>query len=241
MWSRLNKLRRLARISIWKSLFFNFYMLPFSKAIRFPIVVSRNTYFYNLSGKISIPGDVKFGMIRFGFMGEDTNVWKNDRVLINIAGSIIFRGDVRFGVGFSLRVEKKGLLQMGNNILLNYNTKIICYDSIIIADDCNIAWDVQILDTDLHFIKNTVDESISSRTMPVKIGRNNWIGNRVTILKGTQTSNYCIIGSGSILTSKTKSNINSIVAGSPAKIIKENFAYILCQEETNIIKSFNYK
>lgn len=241
MWNRLNKVRRFLRVGVFKTLFINFYKLPFAQAVKLPIIVSRNTYFYNLSGSIKFEGDVKFGIIRFGFMGEDTNVWKNDRTLINIAGIIIFTGEVRFGVGFSLRVEKKGVLKMGNNIFMNYNTKLICYDYIVIGDDCNIAWDVQILDTDLHFIKNTQDNSIFPRTSPVEIGRNNWIGNRVSILKGSHTSDYCIIASGSIVNSKSISVENSIIAGTPAKIVKDNFVYILCDEEESVINSFNYK
>ena len=241
MWNKLNHFRRLLRVSVWKTLFFNFHMLPFSQAVKLPIILTRNTYFYNLSGIVKIKGDVKFGMIRFGFMGEDTNVWKNDRALINISGSIIFKGSVRFGVGVSLRVENFGTLQMGNNILMNYKTKLICYDSIIIEDDCNIAWDVQILDTDLHFMRNTLNNTVSSRTAPVKIGRSNWIGNSVSIQKGAHTADYCIIASGSIVNSKSISCENSIIAGSPAKIVKNNYTYILCEEEAAVISSFNYK
>lgn len=241
MWNKINFLRRLYRVCLWRTLFINFYMLPFKQALKLPIILTRNVRFYNLSGSISFPEGVRFGMIRFGFMGEDTNVWKNDRALINIAGNIIFKGDVRFGIGFSLRVEKMGRLSMGNNILMNYNTKIICYDSITIGDDCNIAWEVQIMDTDLHFIRNTSDQSVAPRTSPVIVGRNNWIGNRVTLLKGSNTPDYCIIASGSTVNAKLEAPEHSVIAGSPAKTVKVNFTYILCNEEAEIIKTFNYK
>lgn len=241
MWSKINILRRLYRVSFFKTLLLNFYKLPLKQAVKLPIIVSRNTYYYDLSGSIIFQGDVKFGMIRFGFMGEDTNVWKNNRVLINVSGKLIFTGSVRFGVGVSLRVEKQGILQMGNNILINYNSKLICYDKITIGDDCNIAWDVQILDTDLHFIENIETNFIPSRTSPVEIGKHIWIGNRVSIQKGTKIPDYCIIASGSLVNTKSECSENDIIAGIPAKVVRHNYRYLFCEDENSIINSFNYK
>ena len=39
MWNRLNQIRRLFRVSLWRTLFFNFYMLPFKQALKLPIIL----------------------------------------------------------------------------------------------------------------------------------------------------------------------------------------------------------
>lgn len=73
MWNKINSLRRIFRISLIKTLFINFYKLPFRQAIKLPIIVGRNIYFYDLSGEILLNGN-----IRLGFIIQDIRVWSND-------------------------------------------------------------------------------------------------------------------------------------------------------------------
>lgn len=56
-----------------------------------------------------------------------------------------------------------------------------------------------------HFIK------------PIIVGKNSFIGARVTLLPGTEIGENCIIGAGSVVKGKIPNN--SIVIGNPAKII----------------------
>jgi len=53
----------------------------------------------------------------------------------------------------------------------------------------------------------------------ISIGRNVWIGDKVSILGGVTIGNNVIIGAGSIVTHDIPSN--SLAAGIPAKIIKQ--------------------
>ena len=53
----------------------------------------------------------------------------------------------------------------------------------------------------------------------VKIGRNCWIGEKVTILPGVTIGNNVIIGAGSVVTKSFEDN--TIIAGCPAKCIKK--------------------
>jgi hypothetical protein len=39
MWHRINQAKRLFRVSFWRTLFFNFYMLPFKQALKLPIIL----------------------------------------------------------------------------------------------------------------------------------------------------------------------------------------------------------
>ena len=54
---------------------------------------------------------------------------------------------------------------------------------------------------------------------PIIIGNNVWIGANVTILKGVKVGDNSIIGAGSVVVKNIPKNC--IVAGNPAKIIKE--------------------
>jgi len=53
---------------------------------------------------------------------------------------------------------------------------------------------------------------------PINIGRNVWIGDKVSILGGVTIGDNVIIGAGSIVTHNIPSN--SLAAGMPAKVIK---------------------
>jgi acetyltransferase-like isoleucine patch superfamily enzyme len=52
----------------------------------------------------------------------------------------------------------------------------------------------------------------------IKIGKNCWIGSKVTVLDGVQIGDGCIIAAGSVVTQSFPEN--SIIAGVPAKILK---------------------
>lgn len=54
----------------------------------------------------------------------------------------------------------------------------------------------------------------------VKIGENCWIGMNTTILPGVELGTHTIVGAGSVVT-KSFPQGNCVIAGNPAKIIKE--------------------
>ena len=66
------------------------------------------------------------------------------------------------------------------------------------------------------------------RTNPSKdinIAQHVWIGSKVTITKGAAVAKDSIIGTGSIVT-KVFDQPNVVIAGIPAKIVKENVSWI---------------
>lgn len=75
------------------------------------------------------------------------------------------------------------------------------------------------MDNDFHKIK-TLDGELLNEPKEIIIGNNVWIGMRTTILKGTQIGNDVIVGSGSLLHKPINGN-HLIIAGNPAKVIKE--------------------
>lgn len=233
-WFRINQIRRLLRTSIVKTLFFNFKTLPFKQAIKLPILLTRNTYFYSLNGRVELLSPPHFGMIRFGYFGEDTVHPKSNVSILQIDGLIKLAENVHFGNGMTIRVTKDAVLKIENNVKINNRTKIICYDSITIHHDTRIAWESQLMDTSLHYIRNIEDNTVSSLNSPVSIGAHNWIGNRVTIMKGTRTPDYTIVGAGSLVNKKYDIPENSLLVGTPAKLVKTGIYRCLDDEEAQI-------
>ncbi|MBO5397365.1 MAG: acyltransferase [Clostridia bacterium] len=124
-------------------------------------------------------------------------------------------GDFSIGAGSDIRIFKGGNLTL-NSGYTNACVQIICADKIVIGEDVAIARDVIIRDTDAHEIlgKN------HCKTKPIVIGNHVWIGTRAIIMKGVTIGDGAVIAAGAIVTKDVPAN--TIVAGVPATVIREN-------------------
>ncbi len=88
-----------------------------------------------------------------------------------------------------------------------------------VGNDCMISNDVEIRSSDSH----SVLDNNGNRLNPAEdiiVFDHVWIGMRAMILKGTVIGNNCIVGAGSIC-NKNYEEENVLIAGNPAKIVKE--------------------
>ena len=92
--------------------------------------------------------------------------------------------------------------------------------SVNIGNDCMLANNVDIRNTDSHSILNNKGERINPAA-DIMIGNHVWIGIRSLILKGAKIPNNCVVGAQSMVTSSLKTTENALIAGSPAKVIKD--------------------
>lgn len=117
-----------------------------------------------------------------------------------------------FYPGVRLEIGKGAVLKIGNGTYLNRNTLIVAEERVEIGRDCHIAWDVVIMDSDLHPIKGT--QMINK---PVIIEDNAWIGCRCIILKGVTVGAGAIVAAGSVVTKSIPPRV--IAGGVPAKVL----------------------
>ncbi|NMN62746.1 acyltransferase [Lacticaseibacillus paracasei] len=117
--------------------------------------------------------------------------------------------------GFLITVNKGAKLSLGSGYV-NYRCNIACFDSITIGNDVAIAENVTIRDSDNHIIHRKGFK----KSQPIVIEDHVWIGINSTILKGVTIGTGAIVAAGAVVTRDVPSN--SLVAGIPAKVIKEN-------------------
>ncbi len=120
--------------------------------------------------------------------------------------------------GGDITVFSNAELIVGNSYINSY-CKIRCGSRIVIGDDCAIAYDVKITDSDFHSM--IVDgKETPRRGNGIEIGNHVWIGAGATILKDVRIGDGAVIAAGAVVTKDVPPK--ALVAGCPAKIIKEN-------------------
>lgn len=98
-----------------------------------------------------------------------------------------------------------GKIYFGDNVFLNRNCIIVSKESIKIGDNCSFGPNVCIYDHD-HTFGRAKQNGETFRCKPVSIGSGCWIGANVTILKGTQIGDNCVIGAGCVISGTIPAN-----------------------------------
>lgn len=96
--------------------------------------------------------------------------------------------------------------------------------TLTIGNDCLMSSDIYITTTDSHSIMDIKSGQRINPSKDICISDHVWIGHRVTIGNGVSIAADCIIGGSSYVT-KSISKPHIIVAGVPAKVIKENVTW----------------
>lgn len=141
--------------------------------------------------------------------------------LINFVVQRIFRvnGDVPWMVNYTSRVTVPKRINIGKGVWVSFALSGGCYiqamNGIIIGEGTIFAPGVKIISAN-HEMS---DFSRWKITDPIEIGNNCWIGANAVILPGIKLGEGCIVGAGSVVTRSFPENC--IVAGVPAKLIKE--------------------
>lgn len=161
---------------------------------------------------------------------------KPSRFLVEYPCRIIGSKYITVGENFSsfsrLRIEAHDFfngvnfqptIQIGDNVLMNFDCHIGCINKVVIGNNVLFASRVFITD---HFhghinapelIATPISRPLYSKG-PVIIEDNVWIGQGVTIMPNITIGKNCIIGANSVVTKSFQAN--SVIGGNPARLIK---------------------
>jgi acetyltransferase-like isoleucine patch superfamily enzyme len=96
-------------------------------------------------------------------------------------------------------------------------------EQITIGDNVIIGGNCKIVDNDFHPLncsKRNPQHVKDIKKKAIIIGNGCFIGMNAILLKGTELGNNCVVGAGSVVCGTFPDNV--IIAGNPAKIIKQN-------------------
>ncbi len=115
--------------------------------------------------------------------------------------------------------DPSGYISIGNNVGIGEFAYLGGAGGLEISDDCIIGQYLSCHPENHNF--SDIHELIRNQGVSRKgifIGRNCWIGSKVTILDGVSIGDGCVIAAGAVVT--TDIPANSVIGGVPAKIIK---------------------
>lgn len=167
-------------------------------------------------GCIQFKGKIESRQVEFvegitGFSAPNANIY------IEEGTNVVFAGKAFISRGCTLRVDNRGILEIGKGFVINKNTVIRCSDRVTFLDDVMIGWNNEINDNDGHPVY--VDGHKIKNTGSIVIGPHVWITSHVRVSKGVTIPEGCIVAKGAVVTRKHVSKY-TLIGGVPAKEIK---------------------
>lgn len=158
---------------------------------------------------VQIPGKVSWS-IRGGKILIGNNFYFSSGDAVNPISSNL-QGTIYLENGASLKI--------GNNVGMS-STRMWVHDSVTIGDNVKIGACVLITDTDAHpldyLARRTSNDG--TKSAPIVIEDDVWVGAHSIILKGVTIGARSIIGAGSVVTKSIPADC--VAAGNPCKVIK---------------------
>lgn len=210
-------------LSVPQTIVFNFRYLSFKQAIKLPIWIYFRSKFSCYRGGVKLPSQVWPAMIRIGFSVDYSKSF-SDMTLFRVEkeGQCIFEGSAHLGRGTKIAVHKGADLILGDNFAISASSTIKCFKHIKMGKDILFAWDCLVMDSDGHQIFDE-DGKLLNPNMEIIFGDKIWLGCGVTVLKGSNIPDNCVIGANTMIAGG-KFSPNSIITGNPPqsrkKIIK---------------------
>ncbi len=210
------------------TLYINLKYFKFKDAIKLPILIYGPCSLCNLGGRIKITEPLYKGMVKIG-VTEPVRSYANRTVIDIKDGTVIFGKEVVLRRGLGLCLCRGAKVTFKNKSYIGDNCTIIALKEVEIGNNTRFANDIKVLDSDLHFTVNTETRVVKKNEASIIIGDNNWIGAFTTIKKGTHTPKGTIVAGPNAMLGKDYTKTipeNSLIAGSPAKLLVENIRRI---------------
>lgn len=214
-------------LSMPKSLYVNFKCFDLRTAYKFPVLVSYRVRLKGLKrGAFVFDNcDIKPGMVRLGISDGAYEKGKFSKSYLAFApeSKIIIRGGVHIANNFIINMCPNGELVLGNNFSSNFDLTISCSKHIAFGNDCLLGWNCTFIDGDGHWIYDELGNTLNE-DREIVVGNSVWIAAEVTFLKGARVADGNVVGFGSIV-SKVFKDKNCIIAGTPARIVRERIGW----------------
>jgi serine acetyltransferase len=142
-----------------------------------------------------------------------------DDVLLRLRGGEVHLGEqVDVRAGAVLNVTGGRLVLDGPNNL-GWGVVIHCEESVHLAKHVHVAEYSTIVDSSHYYTEPDVWSYFNSRTRPVEIGEDVWMGTKATVASGVTIGDHTIVASGSVVVRDAPPGV--LLSGVPAQPVRE--------------------
>ncbi len=145
------------------------------------------------------------------------------------AGTVSFGRNVHVGLSYDTDFwtsyvflnprHPESKIEIGENSWVgNHFVAISEGPGILVGKNVLVGTHVEVYDSDFHAVNVRDRLNSDAKRASVTIGNGVWIGNNVTILKGTEIGENSVVAAGAVVSGKFPPNV--VLGGVPAKIIR---------------------
>ncbi len=115
--------------------------------------------------------------------------------------------------------QSGAFVHFGKGIYANFNLTLVDDTHIYVGDYTMFAPNVTIATAGHPILPELRGASYYQYNMPVRIGRNCWLGAGVVVLPGITIGDNTVVGAGSIVTKDLPANV--LAVGNPCRVVRE--------------------
>jgi len=179
-------------------------------------IISRGTQL-----KTSRGSRIQIGSSSFLFLGFAHFTPTPCSIHLGREARLTINGTVQIHRGTRVFVHDGADLEIGPRSFINDCSTLTCFEHLTIGSGCSISWNTNILDTNVHQL--VVEGEARSRSQPVSIRDNVWVGTGAVVLPGVTIGDGAVVGAGSVVTRDVPPG--TVVAGNPARVIHEGASW----------------
>lgn len=160
----------------------------------------------------------------FASLGKHHNFMKPWHCIVSGANihlgdsaTVVAEPDAKVRIGVWGREPGLGTIVIGDAVMISPGTRITASDEIRIGNGCMFARGSYVTDSDWHGIYDRVKRDPEIK--PVILEDNVWVGDHAIVLKGVTIGKNSIVAAHAVVTRDVPANV--IVAGNPARVVKE--------------------
>ena len=185
--------------------------------------------------KLAINSAALFVNCKLKIEGNNNEITIADTTMFFNVSFVIFGDNHKINIAKGVRFDEGGSLWMeDHHCEINLgedgyyrNVDIAVtepYSKVTVGKECGFAYDVEIKTGDSHSIIDLATNKRINYAKNITIGDHVWVAPHVSILKGANIATNTVVATRSLVT-KSFTQENIILAGTPAAIVKENIGW----------------
>ncbi len=118
---------------------------------------------------------------------------------------------------YALVIAEGGNLVIGEDCLIGRGCVVVCTEAITVGDGTLIAEYVTIRDQDHAHAADAALDAQGLTSAPVVIGKNVWLGAKVTVTRGVEIAAHAVVGANAVVTRSLPDR--GVYGGVPARLL----------------------